>query len=537
MSLRQAEKALLDKTGTTPQPVQVQQQPHKSANPTGTPVDALRGEELAKVLAHPVTFAQRILGLTLSDEQIDILTALMTNYRIAVKSCHSAGKTMLAAICTLWWITYYKNGIAISTAPTWTQVEEVIWQQIHALIQTAKIQYPDPLQSALRLGPQRYAMGLSTDQGVRFQGFHGRVLILIDEAVGVRADIYEAIEGIRAGGEVKVLALANPTISSGPFYDAFTSQRSNWKTFTLDAFETPNLKPLGLKSDLDVPKILGVMSDKELDANPYPHFTSRRWVLEKFQDWGPAHPLWKCKVRAEFADVIDPVIPLAWIEAACQRHDSWLRSRNHTTPPFTCVGVDVGRGTNKSVQAKRYGEIIVELERDNKPDTMDLAGRVANLLNSRTGYAIIDVIGIGAGVFDRLKEQRLPVVAFNAGASTDALDLSGAVGFVNQRSAIWWYLRERLDPNSPEPPILLPNDDMLIGDLSAPQYRYTSAGKLSVESKDDIQDRLGRSTDDGDAVCMAFALGARPKKRKAKPATGGHRVSTKQLATSLARFG
>jgi hypothetical protein len=58
---------------------------------------------------------------------------------------------------------------------------------------------------------------------VRFQGFHGRLLIVVDEAPGVKADIWEAIEGIRAGGDVRVLALGNPTIASGPFYDAFTS--------------------------------------------------------------------------------------------------------------------------------------------------------------------------------------------------------------------------------------------------------------------------------------------------------------------------
>jgi hypothetical protein len=71
-------------------------------------------------------------------------------------------------------------------------------------------------------------VGLSTDQGVRFQGFHGRVLIVVDEAPGVKADIWEAIEGIRAGGDVRVLALGNPTIASGPFHDAFTSNRDGW---------------------------------------------------------------------------------------------------------------------------------------------------------------------------------------------------------------------------------------------------------------------------------------------------------------------
>jgi len=499
--------------------------------------DEQRRKDLARVMRHPVTFARQILGIKLWDLQEEILSSLMTHPRVAVKSCHSAGKTMLAAIATLWWITRYRNGIAISTAPTWIQVEEILWQQIHALVARAKISYPEPLQSALRLGPQRYAMGLSTDQGVRFQGFHGQVLIVIDEAVGVRADIFEAIEGIRAGGEVRVLALANPTISSGAFYDAFTHQRSTWKTFTLDAFNTPNLRNLGLRSDFDVPKILGAMAPEELDANPEPHLTSRRWVLEKYNDWGPSHPLWRSKVRAEFADVEDPVIPLAWIEAACVRHDAWLKDRRSKTPAFTCLGVDVGRGVNKSVQAFRHENIVTHLERDNKPDTMDLAGRIANTLNEKGGYAILDAVGLGAGPYDRLREQRLPVIPFNAGAATEATDISGAVKFVNQRSAIWWYLRERLDPNSSEPPILLPNDDLLIGDLSAPQYRYTSTGKISLETKDEIMTRLGRSTDDGDAVCMSFALGVRPRKRKARPALAGHRVVRTELNPVLDRFG
>ena len=58
---------------------------------------------------------------------------------------------------------------------------------------------------------------------MRFQGFQGRLLTVVDEAPGVKADIWDAIEGIRAGGDVRVLALGNPTIVSGPFHDAFTS--------------------------------------------------------------------------------------------------------------------------------------------------------------------------------------------------------------------------------------------------------------------------------------------------------------------------
>ena len=44
----------------------------------------------------------------------------------------------------------------------------------------------------------------------------------------------------------------------------------------------------------------------------------------------------------------------------------------------------------------------------------------------------------------------------------------------------------------------------MTGDLTAPHWRVVSGGKIQIESKDDIKKRLGRSTDDGDAVVMAF---------------------------------
>jgi hypothetical protein len=77
------------------------------------------------------------------------------------------------------------------------------------------------------------------------------------------------------------------------------------------------------------------------------------------------------------------------------------------------------------------------------------------------------------------------------------------LGFVNKRSAARWNLRELLDPANNED-IALPPDDLLTGDLTAPHWRVMSGGKIQIESKDDIYKRIGRSTDDGDAVVMAF---------------------------------
>ena len=69
-------------------------------------------------------------------------------------------------------------------------------------------------------------------------------------------------------------------------------------------------------------------------------------------------------------------------------------------------------------------------------------------------------------------------------------------------------MREWLDPANSEQ-IALPPDDLLTGDLVAPRWRMTSGGRIAVEDKDGIKQRLGRSTDDGDAVMQAFEAAPR----------------------------
>jgi hypothetical protein len=115
----------------------------------------------------------------------------------------------------------------------------------------------------------------------------------------------------------------------------------------------------------------------------------------------------------------------------------------------------------------------------------------------------VDVIGIGAGVVDRLREQGYNVTGVNVSESSDRTDNSGELQFVNLRSAVWWALREALDPLNSDP-LALPPDDILTGDLTAPKWSITSAGKIKMESKEDLRKRLGRSTDAGDTLALAW---------------------------------
>lgn len=126
-------------------------------------------------------------------------------------------------------------------------------------------------------------------------------------------------------------------------------------------------------------------------------------------------------------------------------------------------------------------------------------------VQARDGRAIVDVIGLGAGVFDRLREAGNRPIAYTGSGKTTRRDRSGKWGFTNVRSAAYWHIRELLDP-AYDPVLALPPDDLMISDLTTPTWEVTSGvpPKIKVETKEDVVTRLGRSPDRGDAVVMSL---------------------------------
>lgn len=455
-------------------------------------------DNLVAAVKDPVAFSERLLGIDLWDTQKEILRSVAANPRTAVKACHASSKTFTAAQAALWWVTRYPDGIVLTTAPTQTQVEKLLWNEIHRALPQARskgLSYPKANQAELRIGPSCYILGLSTDEGLRFQGFHGRVLVILDEAPGIRPDIYDAIEGIRAGGDVHVLAIGNPTAVGGPFYDAFHRSRESWHTVTISAFDTPNLYGYtipGVRGAPEDGRSLLQLSEVELNVAPRPYLVTRRWVKEKYLEWGPTSPLWQSRVMGEFpAEGHDTLIPLALIEAAQARV---LRAGSPVE-----LGVDVGWfGDDASVIALRRGPVVEILDVAHKTDTMATAARVAHALRRHADitYARVDSVGVGAGVVDRLRGDNLPVVGLNAGWSA-----RDGERFANARAEWYWGLRERFEAGD----IALPRDDELAAQLASLRWRPDARGRVTIESKDDMRRRGLSSPDKADAVMMAYA--------------------------------
>ncbi|HUW09214.1 MAG TPA: hypothetical protein VM537_05755 [Anaerolineae bacterium] len=423
-----------------------------------------------------------------TDYQDEILGKLTEGRRVAVRGPHSLGKTAVASWIVLGF-ALMNDGMdwkAPCTASVWRQLSKYLWPEIHKWARRLRWDKlgRDPfdlrtelLQLNLKLATGE-AFAVASDLPAMIEGAHAdRLLYVFDEAKTIPDATFDAAEGAFASGDCYAIAISTPGEPIGRFYDIHKRKPGYEDWWTRH-----------------------VKRDECIAAGRM----SREWAEQRKAQWGEGSAVYQNRVLGEFASSEEEgVIPLAWVEAANQR---WLTLQDSGEwGEFKRAGIDVARsGIDLTSYALRYGNAIKELRRYAKEDTMATAGRAAAILKGLGGEAYVDVIGIGAGVVDRLREQKFAVVAFNASESTDLKDRAGILGFTNQRSAGWWTLREMLDPANGED-VALPPDDLLTGDLTAPHWRVMSGGRIQIESKDDIRKRIGRSTDDGDAVVMAFA--------------------------------
>ena len=448
------------------------------------------------LLRDPTLFARVVLGADLWKTQREILAAVGQDSRVAVKACHASGKSYAIAGAVLWWLTAHRDGIVVTTAPTWLQVEKVIWGEIKSAVRRSvlcgKLKFPVPNQTQLRLGPQNYAIGLSTDESSRFQGFHsGHVLIVLDEAPGVRAEVYEAVEGIRAGGQVHVLALGNPTVASGPFYEAFSVRRASWRTFTINAFDSPNLEGLSLENLRLLPKGLSE-NDSTFAYRPRPYLVTRRWVYEKLWEWGEESPLWHSRVLGSFPEQSeDSLISLKWLEAA--RDPIEVRGNHRVIVGIDVAGSDGGDETVVAVQAA--GNILA-LGAWSLKDPLTKVNEFLLRYKPRIEEVNVDVIGVGHNFVPRLAALGYPCNEVNVGTATQFPDQ-----FANLKAQLYWKLRELFQDGA----IHGLNDELAISQLASIQWKANLRGLTQIESKDDMAKRGIRSPDRAEAIMLAFA--------------------------------
>ena len=417
--------------------------------------------------------------------QAEILSEITKRQRVSVRGPHGLGKTAMMSWIVLWFALTRdgKDWKVVTTASAWRQLDKYLWPEIHKWtrrllwdkIGRTPFSINELFTLKLKLNTGE-AFAVASDNPALIEGAHAEhILYIFDESKSVLPATFDAAEGALTTPGAMAIAMSTPGEPQGRFYD-IQSRKPGYEDWW----------------------VRHVKKVEVIEA----HRMTESWAEDRKKQWGETSAVYLNRVEGEFAaSDEDSVISLSAVERANER---WrVLEESGKWGDFICLAVDVARsGENKTVRAYRYHFGIKSLSRTAKEDTMQTAGKVAGDIRLHDGPAVIDVIGIGAGVYDRLREDGLPVRAFNAAARTNFMDESEQFTFANVRSAAWWNLREMLEDEQSQ--VALPPDDNLTGDLTAPKWRVMSGGRIQVESKDDIAKRLGRSTDDGDAVVMAY---------------------------------
>lgn len=447
----------------------------------------------------PDQWAATKLGLHLWSMQRTILRSLVTDRYVAVKSCHDAGKSLIAAAAACWWLSAHPAGSAfvVTTAPSDVQVKAILWREIGRLHKKGRLAGRITEDAHWKLNDgELVAYGRKpadkvegTDAATAFQGIHARyVLIIMDEACGVPKWLYDAVDSLATNENARVLAIGNPDNPAAHFAQV-CKPGSGWTVHHIPASSTPNF------TGEPVPAYLSEL------------LVSKQWVQERAERWGTESSLYTSKVLGEFPEVgEDTLIEPGWIIAAQQRD----------LPPNvldSVYGVDVARfGTDKTTAVLREGYVCRVVYKRAKQSTMTTSRDLATLSEghiSRPGFNVDDV-GIGGAVTDRLRELGKTVQPMIGNAAPTQVLPNGKAKFINARSEWFWNLRELLETNQLD---LDPADTELAAQLSTLRYSIDKQGRICVESKDKIKERGLPSPDDADALAYACAQ------------TGGGRMS------------
>ena len=408
-------------------------------------------------------------------------------FRLAVASGRGIGKSALVSWLILWFLSTRLGSTIIVTANTEQQLRSRTWAELgkwltlavnnHWWEKTATTIKPskwfeEALQKDLKIDTGYYyaqAQLWSEENPDAFAGIHSSygVCLIMDEASGIPGPIYSVSEGFfsEPTKDRYWFTFSNPRRNSGPFFDSFHGKRSFWKNEQIDSRTVEG--------------------------------TDQKLFQSMLEQYGEDSTVAKVEVLGEFPSYDnDTVIPMELCRSAI------MREVDLTASEPIVWGVDVARfGGDNSAVCKRQGNTVLEMKTYSSMDLMALCGAIKNEYDDCTtlekpSEILIDVIGVGSGVVDRLSELNLPVIGVNVGESP-----SSKKNYLNLRAELWFKIKEWLSGRD----VFMPSDDELVQQLVSPIYKYTSTGKIKLESKEEMKKRGIKSPDKADALALTFA--------------------------------
>jgi len=402
-------------------------------------------------------------------------------FRMATSSGRGIGKSALVSWLVLWMLTTRIGSTTIVSANSEAQLRSVTWAEITKWLSMAMNTHWFEV-SATRVMPAKWLTELverDLKLGTRYWGVEGRlwsaenpdsyagvhnfsgVMLVFDEASGIDDSIWSVAAGFFTENTPNRfwLAFSNPRRNSGYFYETFHAKRDFWRNKIVDARTVENT-----------------------DKNVY-----QQIIDEYGADSSQAH----VEVYGQFPSASDDqFIPAHVVDDAMARE----KYKDLTAP--IVIGVDPARfGSDSTVIAVRQGRDIIEIKKHKGDDTMETVGRIIEAIEEYKPALInIDEGGLGAGVVDRLKEQRYKIRGVNF-----ANKAKNPMMYGNKRAEMWGDMREWLKTAS------IPKDRYLKTDLISPLMKPDSKGAIFLESKKDMKMRGLASPDAADAIALTFA--------------------------------
>ncbi|MET3134964.1 hypothetical protein AAKU55_005267 [Oxalobacteraceae bacterium GrIS 1.11] len=168
------------------------------------------------------------------------------------------------------------------------------------------------------------------------------------------------------------------------------------------------------------------------------------------------------------------------------------------------IGCDPAEyGPDRTAIAFRRGRVVFRIEVHEKKGPMEVAGILASYWKEfQPDGMLIDKIGIGSGIVDRLKELNIPCIGVNSASKAEDSET-----YANKRAEMWYRMKQWIE----DAPCRLPNNAAMTADMSAPKYKTSSNGRKLIESKEEMAKRQIRSPDIADAIALTFAENIAPK--------------------------
>jgi hypothetical protein len=380
------------------------------------------------------------------------------------------------------------------------------------------------LQTRINLGPDWYAVGLSTKVPDKFQGYHGNVLVVVDEASGVNDPaIWAAITGnLTSAKNDRLLAIGNPLDPDSVFAQKFKiPQRKGWNNhITISAFDVPNV---------------------QLGKEVIPHLVSKEWVEQREYEWGVDSPLYQARVLGEFPKVGKAALfPLHWLERAFAYNTNgfsepvidngvptgeyeWVPGNPDVSQGLRVLSLDVsGSGMDNNAMCYLTGRKIGELVGWPGVDSSDILGDDGGLHHKPTYFdyvrrlrpdmGVIDALGLGDAIYgyakkyikahkDELRGFRVRPFKASATAVRDGK-------YENFKAEAYFLTRSLLQENALDWSNVTPQmQETLLKQANAIKYQTSKRGLIMIESKDQMRARVEFSPDELEAVIMAIAGG------------------------------